>query len=75
MEPLQTVPYITVVQLSDSHLFADAKGSVIGHETDDSLQQVISGVLALSSRISIYCCAQGISLKMALTSRISALPT
>lgn len=61
MEPLQTVPYITVVQLSDSHLFADAKGRLLGMETDDSLQQVISGVLAEQSNIDLLLCTGDIS--------------
>ncbi|WP_249678153.1 3',5'-cyclic-AMP phosphodiesterase [Pseudomonas abieticivorans] len=37
---------VLVVQLSDSHLFAEAEGSLLGMNTRDSLQRVIDTVLA-----------------------------
>ncbi len=61
MEPLNTIPYVTVVQLSDSHLFASLDGRLLGMETDDSLQQVISGVVAEHSNIDLLLCTGDIS--------------
>lgn len=61
MEPLQKTPYVTLVQLSDSHLFADEAGRLLGMDTDDSLQQVISGVLAEQSSIDLLLCTGDIS--------------
>lgn len=61
MEPLKTIPYVTVVQLSDSHLFASLDGRLLGMETDDSLQQVISGVVAEQSSIDLLLCTGDIS--------------
>ena len=62
MEPLNTIPYVTVVQLSDSHLFASVDGRLLGMETDDSLQQVISGVVAEhSNNIDLLLCTGDIS--------------
>lgn len=61
MEPLKTTPYITVVQLSDSHLFADVDGRLLGMQTDDSLQQVISAVVAEQSTIDLLLCTGDIS--------------
>lgn len=61
MEPLAAIPYVTVVQLSDSHLFAAEDGRLLGLETDDSLQQVISGVLAEQSQIDLLLCTGDIS--------------
>ena len=40
MEPLQTIPYATVVQITDSHLFADLEGRLLGMNTQESLQRV-----------------------------------
>ena len=61
MEPLKKIPYVTLVQLSDSHLFADEAGRLLGMDTDDSLQQVISGVLAEQSNIDLLLCTGDIS--------------
>lgn len=61
MEPFKTIPYVTVVQLSDSHLFASVDGRLLGMETDDSLQQVISGVVAEQSNIDLLLCTGDIS--------------
>ena len=61
MEPLKKIPYVTLVQLSDSHLFADEAGRLLGMDTDDSLQQVISGVLAEQSSIDLLLCTGDIS--------------
>jgi len=36
---------VLLVQLSDSHLFADAAGKLLGMDTQDSLQRVIERVL------------------------------
>jgi Icc protein len=35
---------VLLVQLSDSHLFADATGKLLGMDTQDSLQRVIERV-------------------------------
>lgn len=46
--PSQTTPAnesVLLVQLSDSHLFAEADGRLLGMDTRDSLQQVIQRVL------------------------------
>lgn len=61
MEPLKAVPYVTVVQLSDSHLFADVDGRLLGMDTDDSLQQVISSVAAEQPDIDLLLCTGDIS--------------
>ena len=61
MEPLKAIPYVTVVQLSDSHLFAEPSGRLLGMETDDSLQQVISAVVAEQSNIDLLLCTGDIS--------------
>lgn len=68
MEPLKKIPYVTVVQLSDSHLFAGEDGRLLGMETDDSLQQVISGVLAEQSNIDLLLCTGDISQDGSMTS-------
>lgn len=44
---------ILLVQLSDSHLFADADGSLLGMNTHDSLQRVIERVLAEQERVDL----------------------
>ncbi len=61
MDPLTTIPYVTVVQLSDSHLFADVDGRLLGMETDDSLQQVISAVVVEQTKIDLLLCTGDIS--------------
>jgi Icc protein len=42
-----------LVQLSDSHLFAEADGTLLGMNTHDSLQRVIERVLAQQPRIDL----------------------
>jgi len=44
---------ILLVQLSDSHLFADADGSLLGMNTHDSLRRVIERVLAEQERVDL----------------------
>lgn len=44
---------IRLVQLSDSHLFADADGSLLGMNTHESLQRVIERVLAEQERVDL----------------------
>nr|WP_306468864.1 3',5'-cyclic-AMP phosphodiesterase [Pseudomonas protegens] len=44
---------VLLVQLSDSHLFADADGTLLGMNTADSLQRVIEQVLAQQPRIDL----------------------
>lgn len=61
MEPLKKNPYVTVVQLSDSHLFADVNGRLLGMQTDDSLQQVISAVVVEQPNIDVLLCTGDIS--------------
>ena len=48
---LTTEDPVLLVQLSDSHLFADADGSLLGLKTAQSLQQVIDLVRAEQPRI------------------------
>ncbi|MEX6501471.1 3',5'-cyclic-AMP phosphodiesterase [Pseudomonas zhanjiangensis] len=44
---------VLLVQLSDSHLFADADGKLLGMETQDSLQRVIERVLEEQPQIDL----------------------
>nr|WP_243433811.1 MULTISPECIES: 3',5'-cyclic-AMP phosphodiesterase [Pseudomonas] len=44
---------VLLVQLTDSHLFADADGTLLGMNTADSLQRVIEQVLAQQPRIDL----------------------
>ena len=44
---------VMLVQLSDSHLFADAHGTLLGMNTRDSLQKVIELVLARQPQIDL----------------------
>ncbi|MCU1750737.1 3',5'-cyclic-AMP phosphodiesterase [Pseudomonas sp. 6D_7.1_Bac1] len=44
---------VLLVQLSDSHLFADAQGTLLGMNTRDSLQKVIELVLAQQPHIDL----------------------
>lgn len=44
---------ILLVQLSDSHLFADADGSLLGMNTHESLQRVIERVLVEQERVDL----------------------
>lgn len=61
MEPLETIPYTTVVQLTDSHLFANSDGRLLGMDTYDSLQQVIRRVQLEQSNIDLLLCTGDIS--------------
>lgn len=61
MKPFGEIPYITVVQLSDSHLFAGADGRLLGMQTDHSLQQVIGTVVAEQPKIDLLLCTGDIS--------------
>lgn len=44
---------VLLVQLSDSHLFADADGKLLGMDTCDSLQRVIQQVLEEQPQIDL----------------------
>ncbi|WXL25228.1 3',5'-cyclic-AMP phosphodiesterase [Ectopseudomonas mendocina] len=44
---------VLVVQLSDSHLFADATGRLMGMDTQSSLQQVVAQVLQEQSQVDL----------------------
>lgn len=48
---LTTEDPVLLVQLSDSHLFADADGSLLGLKTAQSLQQVIDWCVPSSRRL------------------------
>ncbi|MBF7730200.1 3',5'-cyclic-AMP phosphodiesterase [Pseudomonas sp. N040] len=50
-----------LVQLSDSHLFADADGRLLGMETRDSLQQVIQRVLDEQPQVDLLLASGDIS--------------
>ncbi|OLS61053.1 3',5'-cyclic-AMP phosphodiesterase [Pseudomonas putida] len=50
--PASSAP-VRLVQLSDSHLFADGEGSLLGMNTRDSLQRVIDLVLAEQPHIDL----------------------
>ncbi len=50
--PASSAP-VRLVQLSDSHLFADGEGSLLGMNTRDSLQRVIDQVLAEQPQIDL----------------------
>ena len=52
---------IVLVQLSDSHLFADADGRLLGMDTRDSLQQVIQRVLDEQPQIDLVLASGDIS--------------
>ncbi|WBE25194.1 3',5'-cyclic-AMP phosphodiesterase [Denitrificimonas caeni] len=61
MQPLKTVPYTSVVQLSDSHLFAALDGRLLGMDTHDSLRQVIALVEAEQEQVDVLLCTGDIS--------------
>ncbi|HHX34049.1 MAG TPA: 3',5'-cyclic-AMP phosphodiesterase [Gammaproteobacteria bacterium] len=61
MQPLKTIPYTNVVQLTDSHLFAELDGRLLGMDTHDSLQQVITLVQAEQAQIDLLLCTGDIS--------------
>ena len=50
---LTTDDAVLLVQLTDSHLFADADGSLLGLKTAESLQRVIDLVRAEQPRIDL----------------------
>ena len=52
---------VLLVQLSDSHLFAEANGRLLGMETRDSLQQVIQRVLDEQPQIDLLLASGDIS--------------
>lgn len=61
MEPLRKPSYSTVVQLTDSHLFAELDGSLMGVKTQDSLEHVINLVRAEQTQIDLLLCTGDIS--------------
>lgn len=61
MEPLHAIPYITAVQLTDSHLFAELGGRLMGMNTQDSLQRVIQQVRDEQAQIDLLLCTGDIS--------------
>lgn len=50
---LTTADSVLLVQLSDSHLFAEAQGTLLGMNTRESLQKVIELVLAQQPRVDL----------------------
>jgi len=52
---------VLLVQLSDSHLFAEADGRLLGMDTRDSLQQVIQRVLEEQPRVDLLLASGDIS--------------
>lgn len=61
MEPLRKPSYSTVVQLTDSHLFSELNGSLMGVKTQDSLEHVINLVRAEQAQIDLLLCTGDIS--------------
>ncbi|MDY0205496.1 MAG: 3',5'-cyclic-AMP phosphodiesterase [Pseudomonas sp.] len=61
MQPLKAPAYITVVQLSDSHLFASSATRLLGMDTRHSLQHVIELARAEQSQIDLVLCTGDIS--------------
>lgn len=61
MEPLQAIPYATVVQITDSHLYAQLDGRLLGMKTQESLQQVAQLVAAEQQEIDLLLCTGDIS--------------
>lgn len=61
MEPFEAIPYFTVVQLSDSHLFAGADGCLLGMQTDHSLEHVIRVVADEQPKMDLVLCTGDIS--------------
>jgi hypothetical protein len=62
---------VLLVQLSDSHLFAEADGRLLGMDTADSLRQVVRLVLDEQPGVDLLL-ATGDSRRMARRSRTSA---
>ena len=52
---------VLLVQLSDSHLFAEADGTLLGMNTRDSLEKVVERVLAEQSDIDVVIASGDIS--------------
>lgn len=52
---------VLLVQLSDSHLFAEADGTLLGMNTRDSLQKVIELALAQQPRIDLVIASGDVS--------------
>lgn len=61
MAPLQANPYITVVQLTDSHLYAELDSRLLGMQTQDSLHKVIQLVTEEQEQIDLLLCTGDIS--------------
>lgn len=69
---LTTADPALLVQLSDSHLFAEADGTLLGMNTRESLQKVIELVLRQQPRIDLILATGDLSRGMALWSRINS---
>ncbi len=67
---LTTADPALLVQLSDSHLFAEADGTLLGMNTRESLQKVIEQVLKQQPRIDLML-ATGICHRTEHLSRIN----
>ncbi len=61
MESAKKRAYNTVVQLTDSHLFAEQDGSLLGINTQDSLQYVVNQVRTEQEQIDLLLCTGDIS--------------
>lgn len=61
MEPLLATPYATLVQITDSHLFAELNGRLLGMNTEESLQRVVQLVAAEQQQIDLLLCTGDIS--------------
>lgn len=61
MHPTSAHSYKTLVQLTDSHLFADLNGGMSGVNTQDSLKQVIDQVRVEQDTIDLLLCTGDIS--------------
>ncbi|MCK9534487.1 MAG: 3',5'-cyclic-AMP phosphodiesterase [Pseudomonas sp.] len=61
MDALKTTPYVTVVQLTDSHLFAGLHDRLMGMQTDHSLEQVIELIATEQAQIDLLMCTGDIS--------------
>ena len=57
---------VLLVQLSDSHLFAETDGTLLGMNTADSLQRVIDLVLAQQPRIDLMLATGDLSQDLSL---------
>lgn len=72
MDALKTTPYVTVVQLTDSHLFAGLHDRLMGMQTDHSLEQVIELIATEQAQIDLLMCT-GISPRTARSPPINVL--